>query len=179
RKLSVGRSMSLPFVPRAKAALTCLALFFTFAIANSAHAQRAFEIPSEPDSSRAVYGVPDVLKFGPAAPRRDFGRPAGTDLDAAFSPTLDNAYGFVNAIEQQPNGKVLVGGGFKSVNGYATACMLRLNADRSIDTSFKSTIRGQVLRIIVLANEKILISGPFTAFNSNTARNGIARLNSD
>ncbi|HUR98376.1 MAG TPA: FG-GAP-like repeat-containing protein, partial [Pyrinomonadaceae bacterium] len=106
-------------------------------------------------------------------------RPAGADLDLSFAPAFETAFGFVNAIEQQPNGKILVGGGFRSVNGHATACMLRLNADRSIDSSFKSTIRGQVLRIVVLPDEKILITGPFTAFSATTSRIGVARLNSD
>ena len=104
---------------------------------------------------------------------------ADGDLDPTFVTNLDIANGFVSAVEQLPDGKTLVAGGFKSFNGFATAGIVRLNADRSVDTGFSAKIRGQVSRVVPLADGKVIIAGSFVAFDATTYRPGIARLNSD
>jgi len=45
-------------------------------------------------------------------------------------------YATVNAIAQQPDGKIIVGGTFNDYNGALVTNLIRINADGSIDTSF-------------------------------------------
>src|SRR5690242_9965875 len=133
------RSMFVLHLLRA-AGLHCLTGVIFFIIGTGAFAQQPIT-RNGLDMSQAIYGTPDIKKLeGPVKFLGLTARSAGADVDPAFAPSMQIAYGFVNAIEQQPDGKVLVGGGFKSFNGYATACMVRLNADKSIDTTFRTTI---------------------------------------
>ncbi|MGD9579454.1 MAG: delta-60 repeat domain-containing protein, partial [Syntrophorhabdus sp.] len=50
-----------------------------------------------------------------------------------FNP---NANGCVYSIAVQPDGKVLVGGGFTTIGGGTRNYIARLNADGSLDTGF-------------------------------------------
>lgn len=100
------------------------------------------------------------------------------DLDTTFTPVFDSRPGFAYTVVAQPDGKFLVGGGFKSFNGFATAGMVRLNADRSIDTSFSADISGTVFAIALQPDGKIVIGGTFVAVD-NVARYSVARLNTD
>lgn len=72
----------------------------------------------------------------------------------------------VRALAVQSDGKILLGGGFiHSYNGVTTQNMIRLNADGSLDTTFrfpytyqKSTY-SSINKITVLPNGKILVAG--------------------
>jgi uncharacterized delta-60 repeat protein len=93
-------------------------------------------------------------------------------LDGSFTPT--NYYN-VNAVAVQSDDKVIIGGG--SGSGY----VYRLNADGSMETAFtnySSGPNGVIYAVAVQADGKIIIGGSFTTFNG-TARNGIARLDTD
>ncbi len=163
--------------------VACLTLAFVFSVSQNAFSQMRFETPPDQISVRA--GRPVAPNDAPGLKVSDFltgpTQPvADGDVDPAFSPTFDSAYGTVYAIEELPDGRILVGGNFKSVNGVASPGIVRFNADRSIDTSFTPAfIRGTVFRIIVQADGKILIGGSFYVFNGSVSRFGIARLNSD
>lgn len=81
----------------------------------------------------------------------------------------------------QPDGKIIIGGGFSLVNGAEKNTLARMNADGSLDSSFNQNGIGPnstVYEIIVLSDGKILIAGAFTTYNG-AAASGIARLNSD
>ncbi len=91
---------------------------------------------------------------------------------------------------QQPDGKTIIIGVFTSVNGVPRNNIARLNADGSLDTGFdpntssQDPAAGRVNGVAVLPDEKIVISGYFTALQPNnasspTARNYVARLNAD
>jgi uncharacterized delta-60 repeat protein len=108
---------------------------------------------------------------------------------AAQALTLDTAYGagvteaqvnnYVSAV--QADGKILVGGAFRSVNSTNLSFLTRLNSNGTIDTTFNSGGLGpnaDVLEIVVLSDGKILIGGSFTTYNG-VAASKIARLNSD
>jgi uncharacterized delta-60 repeat protein len=86
----------------------------------------------------------------------------------------------VEAMAVQPDGKVLIGGGFDQVNAVARSRVARLNADGSVDSSFNpGTGANDRLETIALqADGKIVIGGWFTTFNG-VARNRIARLNAN
>jgi uncharacterized delta-60 repeat protein len=100
-------------------------------------------------------------------------------LDANFS-TGTGANGGVNSIAIQPNGKILIGGGFTSYNGTAVSGFARLNSDGSLDTNFyPGTGVGVGINSIALqADGKIIIGGLFASYNGNNL-SCITRLNSD
>ncbi|WP_064715939.1 T9SS type A sorting domain-containing protein [Flavobacterium succinicans] len=103
--------------------------------------------------------------------------------DGSKDTTFNIGTGFdfiVFSIEQQTDGKILVGGNFNNYNGVTANRIIRLNSDGSKDTSFTTgTGFGNVVHNIALqANGKILVGGYFSTYNEIT-ENGIIRLNSD
>jgi uncharacterized delta-60 repeat protein len=91
----------------------------------------------------------------------------------------------VRTVALQPDGKVLIGGYFTTVNGISRARIARLNSDGSVDASFNpgNGVTGFssdaiVSVIVVQPDGKILIGGDFAAVNGVQRRN-IARLNVD
>jgi uncharacterized delta-60 repeat protein len=102
------------------------------------------------------------------------------NADGTTDTTFNVGSGFnynPQAIDIQPDGKILVGGFFNSYNGNTVSGMIRLNTDGSLDTSFNSTANG-IYSFVLLSSGKILIGGTFSAFNG-IARPALARLNSD
>jgi uncharacterized delta-60 repeat protein len=105
------------------------------------------------------------------------------------SGTLDTSYepdpnGIVQTLAIQSDGKVLVGGGFTRIAGDTRNYLARLNADGSLDTGFNPNFNGAVITVVVQTDGKILVGGTFGTVQPNgastsTARNYIARLNSD
>ncbi|MBV6499235.1 MAG: hypothetical protein CJBNEKGG_01686 [Prosthecobacter sp.] len=89
-------------------------------------------------------------------------------LDTAFDP---NAEWRVWAVHLQPDGKVLIGGGFNSLqpNGSPDPLpyqkLARLNADGSLDTGFKPEPNGYVYSLGLQADGRILASGAFFGFS--------------
>lgn len=97
---------------------------------------------------------------------------------------LDNqgSTAILQTFAEQTDGKILVGGNFKSYNGQIRYRLVRLNTDGSLDTSFNAPL-GQlgsygVLKIVLQPNGKIIIIGD-TQPNSSSYYNNLARLNSD
>ncbi len=104
-------------------------------------------------------------------------------LDASFNPGTGVSFGFtfgVYSIAVQPDGKVLIGGEFTSVNGTNRNRIARLNADGSLDTTFNpgTGANSSVRSVVVQSDGKALIGGDFNSVNG-TNRSRIARLNSD
>ncbi|MEI6197839.1 MAG: hypothetical protein WCS42_26285, partial [Verrucomicrobiota bacterium] len=66
-------------------------------------------------------------------------------LDTTFNPGL-GADGIVRVVAAQPDGKVLIGGEFKHINGTPRNYLARLNTDGSLDTTFDpgATFSGPV-----------------------------------
>ena len=91
------------------------------------------------------------------------------------------ANGRLEAIAVQPtDGKVLIGGWFTAYNGTACNRIARLNTNGTLDIAFDSGAGpdGPVFSLALQSDGKVLIGGNFTSYNG-TARNGIARLNTD
>ncbi|MDB6034285.1 MAG: hypothetical protein JWM16_4623 [Verrucomicrobiales bacterium] len=100
-------------------------------------------------------------------------------LDTSFDPGTGAVGGPVRAVTLQPDGKVLIGGSFTTVNGTARGFMARLNQDGTLDSGFLSAVPGanaSVFGITMQSDGKIVVGGDFTLFNGVT-RGHITRLN--
>jgi uncharacterized delta-60 repeat protein len=112
---------------------------------------------------------------------------ADGSLDTSFDPNADKP---VLAIAVQPNGQIVIGGGFSMLqpNGASAAttrsCAARLNTDGSLDTGFDPEPNGSVSSIVVLPNGQIVMGGEFVTVQPNGATyttqcDFLARLNAD
>ena len=99
-------------------------------------------------------------------------------LDPTFAPAVNG--GAVYATAVQPDGRILLGGAFTSVNNSSSRNHLaRLFADGSLDTSFFNTGNGvssTVWCLAVQTDGRIVIGGDFTSV-LGTTRTRVARLN--
>lgn len=81
----------------------------------------------------------------------------------------------------QPDGKIILGGGFTKFNGITNLNkIVRLNDDGTIDASFNAGtgLDNFIRSISIQADGKIIIGGEFNTYNGLDAKK-IARLNSD
>ncbi|MCB9250863.1 MAG: T9SS type A sorting domain-containing protein [Flavobacteriales bacterium] len=81
-----------------------------------------------------------------------------------------NFKGRLNCLKLQEDGKILVGGEFKSAVDYDYANLIRLNSDGSLDVVFKKipefrSSGGSVQSIALLPDKRILLGGVFFGFN--------------
>ncbi len=110
-------------------------------------------------------------------PRPAFPQTPGAD---SFNPGAIGA----SALAIQPDGKVLVGGGFGTLAGQPCNGFGRLNADGTFDSSFNGSASGpeghgcNVNSIEVQADGKILVGGTFTVLDGEP-RSCLGRLNAD
>lgn len=109
---------------------------------------------------------------------------ADGSVDLAFNP---NPNGPVRALVLQPDGRILIGGDFTSLQpgGGATTTtrnrVARLNADGSLDSGFDPNINGplqpQVFALALQADGQILIGGNFATVQPAGAAVATARKN--
>ncbi|PYJ04426.1 MAG: hypothetical protein DME25_09980, partial [Verrucomicrobia bacterium] len=140
----------------------------------------ANSIVLQPDGKIFVGGIFNYLN---ATARGSVARlNSGGTVDTSFLNGLAGANGNVNAVALQPDGKVLVGGVFSSVNEMTRNGIARLNSDGSLDTGVQNGMSGisggfisYVQSVAVQSDGKVLIAGGFTSVNG-VARNGFARL---
>jgi uncharacterized delta-60 repeat protein len=102
-------------------------------------------------------------------------------LDTGFLDGLSGANDVVRSLAIQPNGRILVGGQFTSVNGKSRNFIARLHPDGSLDQTFQLGFSGAnnvVESVAVQRDGRVLIGGQFTEVNG-VPRNFIARLHSD
>lgn len=99
-------------------------------------------------------------------------------LDNSVTAQFNSSGRFVYAVALQPDGKILVGGGFDTVNGNPQNGLARLNADGSLDAGFEigSGVNLRIRNFVVQPDNKTLIVGDFTEYNGINRR-AIARLN--
>ncbi|HEX2854348.1 MAG TPA: delta-60 repeat domain-containing protein [Opitutaceae bacterium] len=113
---------------------------------------------------------------------------ADGSIDGSFA---GGANGQVAAIALQPDGKVVVGGGFTTLwpasGAVATAGRNftgRFNVDGSLDDTFNPTMNGHVRAIITHPDGSVIVGGLFTQIRAanalfSTTRNHLARINAD
>lgn len=108
-------------------------------------------------------------------------------LLSAFDP---NANGNVYATALQADGRVLIGGGFTTVQPpgegapVARQRLARFHSDGTLDTAFSPAFDGDIVALLVQPDGRILVAGKFTQVQPNGssstwARSGLARLNAD
>jgi uncharacterized delta-60 repeat protein len=97
-------------------------------------------------------------------------------------PTLTlSGYESVFATEALPDGKVLLGGDFVSINNTPQIRISRIMPNGSLDATFNpggSGANGTLTDVSTTSDGKIYISGYFSQYNG-TARSKVARLNAD
>ena len=128
---------------------------------------------------------------------------ANGTLDLTFNPNISGGtLPQVNALALQPNGKLVVGGRFTTVQPGTTPAarnhVARFNADGSLDTAYNPNPNSIVLALVsqleasnftgtprtAVGDGKIVIAGGFTSLQPSgtgvvTTRNRIARLNAN
>ncbi|KAF2339127.1 T9SS sorting signal type C domain-containing protein [Flavobacterium tistrianum] len=99
--------------------------------------------------------------------------------DISFNIGL-GADGIIDAIVIQPDGKILLGGHFKTFNGQSFSGLVRLNPDGSIDSSFdiQNGFDKYVYAIALQSDQKIIVGGSFLTFDGISQKR-ILRLNSN
>jgi uncharacterized delta-60 repeat protein len=151
----------------------------TFTPGSGPNSSNVFAIHVLPDDKILIGG--GFTQYNGTARNRIARLNADGTLDTTFVIGTGANASTINAIAVQPDGKILIGGGFASFNGAARPRIARLEADGSVDTTFlpgTGANSSTVNRILVQPDGKILISGGFTEYNG-VGRNRIARLNSD
>lgn len=130
----------------------------------------------QPDGNILVGG--GFTDFNGTAINRIVRLNANGTLDATFNPGTGANFP-VLSIALQPDGKILIGGSFSTINGVSRNSIARLNADGSLDASFNPGTGALGIQYLALQPDgKVLIGGSFTSYNSTT-QNRIARLNAD
>jgi uncharacterized delta-60 repeat protein len=104
----------------------------------------------------------------------------GGTIDETFQiGTGFSGSGLVLDIEQQSDGKILVGGSIESYDVEPSLNnIIRLNSDGSVDTIFGDGFDGTVRAIKQQSNNKILVGGDFQIYSGITS-NKIIRLNTN
>jgi uncharacterized delta-60 repeat protein len=82
----------------------------------------------------------------------------GRNLDTAFAP---NVNGTINCTHVMPDGKILIGGAFSTVNGVARNSIARLNADGTLDETFNAAVLDQEVFAISNWFNLIIVGGDF------------------
>jgi len=112
---------------------------------------------------------------------------ARLNSDGSVDATFRARVGTGDAVWQlaaQTDGRILVSGGFSSINGATRTNLARLNADGTLDDSFRADLTSYLSSdrpancLAVQTDGKILIGGSFCRVNG-LARTNLARLNAD
>ena len=98
-------------------------------------------------------------------------------MDTTFSLSATTLNGAVTTMLVQPDGRVLIAGGFTTYNSTSRIRVARLNADGTLDTGFDPGLgtSGTPNVLARQANGKILIGGAFTSYNG-IGRNRLAGI---
>jgi uncharacterized delta-60 repeat protein len=103
-------------------------------------------------------------------------------LDGSFASVGTGLNNVVTSVVIQPDGKILIGGGFSTYQGATRNFIARLTSDGNLDPSFNQTGtglgNGAVQSIALQTDGKIVVGGFFTNYNGVSHKN-LARLNSD
>ena len=107
-------------------------------------------------------------------------------VDTAGVPALPAAGSFngsVQTILRQPDGKILVGGGFTTIGGTGgngRVRIARLNADFTVDPTFNpAQPSNTVFRMVLDSSGRIYLQGSFVNLDGQSGYSGLVRLRPD
>jgi len=138
----------------------------------------------QPDNRTIIVG--DFTAYN-STPRNHIARiNVDGSIDVSFNHVTgaDDFIATVAVCTNSPNpnniGKIMIGGGFTSFDGADRSGIARLNANGSLDTTFRpgNGTDGAVRSIVLQSDGKILVGGDFQHFNDMPV-NRIMRLNED
>lgn len=146
---------------------------------NTVYAIAAYENPTSPANLGKVVLGGDFTAFN-AVVR---GGVVRLNVDGTLDTTFDTgagADGFVGAVLVLPDDRVLIAGGFGSVDNISRRGIARLNPNGSLDTAFNPGAGpdGPIFAMSPLQDGRVVIVGDFTTYN-NQPRRSIARINAD
>src|SRR3982751_3514959 len=104
-------------------------------------------------------------------------------VDTTFNASIETATYLPKSVEKLiplPDGKTIAAGNFSNYNGQKVGGLIRLNADGSLDATFKNDLlKLTPQQIVVYPNGKVLLLGNFTFFDGTEYFRKILRLNAD
>ncbi len=106
---------------------------------------------------------------------------AQNTLDPSFTGGVTDGLPQTRISARQADGKIIVGGTFRTSNGVIKQHLTRVNADGTNDATFNAGGSGPnngVWDAVILPDGKILVGGIFSTYNG-TATGALVRLNSD
>jgi uncharacterized delta-60 repeat protein len=136
------------------------------------------ELALQPDGKMVIGGDFGLVNGSSQA------RVARLNADGSRDTTFNTGVGadrIVTSVAIAPDGKIMLGGLFTTINWVSRPKIARLNPDGSLDMSFNVGTPGPnnaIHDMAFLPGGKMLISGPFGNISGVPARN-IARLNND
>lgn len=102
-------------------------------------------------------------------------------LDTSFNLSVTGSQQFVSCFALQPDGSLLVGGGFLSIGNVARSCLARLTPAGAVDLSFNANTGGTggvVLSLALQTDNKIIAAGQFIQVNGDFSKRKVCRINS-
>jgi len=103
-----------------------------------------------------------------------------TQLDPTFQPPAilnGTSSGTVHDVVQQADGKYVIGGVFRTINGVRARNLARLNIDGSLDAAFTAACQanGAVYSLALQPNGQVLAAGAFDSL-AGASRRAVGRL---
>jgi uncharacterized delta-60 repeat protein len=127
----------------------------------------------QPDDKILIGGIFSAVN---GVPQDNFARlNADGTLDASIN-TSSLQIRQIDSIELQPDGKIILSGGFTDEQGSVRSRIVRINPDGSRDLSFTVVSSEGAARLFLLPEGKLLVGGGFTRINGVLSP-GIALLN--
>lgn len=102
------------------------------------------------------------------------------NTNGSYDPTFNNKFpganNYVSTIATQKDQKTIIGGFFNYYNDNIVDGIARLNIDGSLDTTFKSVLKNNVIDEIGLQDNKLIVKGMFHIHYDNIHKS-LVRLN--
>jgi uncharacterized delta-60 repeat protein len=103
------------------------------------------------------------------------------NVDESFLPGAGippDIFDAINTLALQPDGRILIGGDFRTVNGVSRGFIARLGPEGGLDQSFAPSFDDSVSKIVRQPDGRLLVAGRFRVING-VSTNGFARINSN
>jgi uncharacterized delta-60 repeat protein len=109
-------------------------------------------------------------------------RIARLNIDGSLDNTFNTGSGSnssINTVGIQNDGKIIIGGSISNYNGTFVNRLIRLNIDGTLDNSFYTTSRFNIIYSVAIQTDGKIISGSYDYYGPGLARQGLLRLNNN